>query len=199
MKTIKNRIKQPLLILFLIIMSASCSDDNPFEAPINGGPNNGDNGPRHLYELTFTGGAVDGEAFSGSFPDNMILAYRHQTPDGEGGEIDSITLNLAEEAQSNDFNLAMLIRMNGNTPLPLNDLDDDNESHMAISYNDYILNATSGTITMTDLGQITYQGITYPHFRINYTAQINGGTLTSPNTFTTEVSGTITVRRLDVN
>lgn len=198
MNLIKKITSLPYLIVCIMFLSISCSEDNPFEPPM-GNQNNGDTGPMHLYEISFSGGNIDGESFSGRFPDNMIVAYRHQNPDGNGGEIDTITLTFAEESQANDFSLGMLIRMDGDSPRPLDILDTNNESQMVIAYDNYILTATTGTITMTNLGQTTYQGITYPHFTINYTAEMNGATSSNPNAFTTQVTGSITVRRLDVN
>ena len=183
-------------VIVMMLLITSCSDDNPLTEDSQNPP---DNSNGHTYNLTFSGGDVDGHVFSGNFADNTILAVWQHIPDGEGGLDDVISLAIAEESQSNNFGLGMGLLMNGNVPIAFGEGSSNENSHMVITYDNYILIVVSGAITMTNLGEIEYQGITYPHFKITYSATLNGSNTDTGNQFSTDVTGEVIVKPPYVN
>ncbi|MFD2823805.1 hypothetical protein ACFS5M_08995 [Lacinutrix iliipiscaria] len=181
MKTISR-----IVITFLTLLAISCSSDSSDDGQ-SGGPGGQD---AHTYSLAFTGGDVDGDTFTGSKPNNEILAVRI---DGTIDEPDVILLTIAEEAQANNFNVGFQIKMNGDTPVSFNENGDANDSQMVLTYDDYTLNATSGSMTITGMGEVVYQDVVLPYFELEFTAEMQG--VSSSNSFVTQVSGTIIVKR----
>ncbi|WP_417857299.1 hypothetical protein [Xanthomarina gelatinilytica] len=194
MKTIKLLLK-PMLIAILLIGHTSCSSD---DNPIDENPN-----PQtdlHFYELSFTGGATDGETLSGNLPkgfgDSGVVAIRSTSTNGQGETEDTIILTLTDEIHTPNLNLAMGLTMNNNQALGFGPNVNETSSGMSITFGNYVMNSLSGSSTITDYGEQTvYTGVTYAHFKITFTADLQVGYINQTDTFTTQVTGTITVRR----
>ncbi len=194
MKTIKLLLK-PMLIAILLIGHTSCSsDDNPIDENPNPPTDS------HFYELSFTGGATDGETLTGNLPkgfgDSGVVAIRSTSTNGQGETEDTIILTLTDEIHTPNLNLAMGLTMNNNQALGFGPNVNETSSGMTITYGNYVMNSLSGSSTITDYGEQTvYTGVTYAHFKITFTADMQVGYTNQTDTFTTQVTGTIIVRK----
>ncbi|GGH43268.1 hypothetical protein IA57_11095 [Mangrovimonas yunxiaonensis] len=189
MKTITLRTQMLGLLILVVATLFSCSkDDHPLVNNNNNPPNNTNQGLNHTYDIVFSGGSIDGDAFSGDIPDNTVVAVRQQQ-DG----VDRLTLTLDDENQSNELTIAISMIMNGNQPANFGTANTEVESLMTITYNDNILMAQSGTLTITNYGEHQYYGSTVPYFKLEFNAEM----LNFSPPFTSQVSGAILVRPLD--
>src|SRR5690606_1115993 len=93
-------------------------------------------------------------------------------------------------------NLAKELNMNNTQALDFVRIVNETSSGMTITYGNYVMNSLSGSSTISDYGEQTvYTGVTYAHFKITFTANMQVGYTNQTDTFTTQVTGTIIVKR----
>ncbi|MCX7551853.1 hypothetical protein [Xanthomarina sp. F2636L] len=194
MKTIQI-LSKTVFIAFLFILNNSCSSD---DNPLNENPDPQEES--HFYELTFTGGATDGDVFSGTISNTNgssgVSAVRTLTTNGEGDIEDRMILSLLDEVHSPNISIGMALTMNNNQALDYGPNVNETSSGMSITYGNYVMNSISGSSNITDYGEQTvYTGVTYAHFKITFTADMQVGYINQADTFTTQVTGSITVKR----
>ncbi|WP_417213571.1 hypothetical protein [Bizionia sp.] len=196
MKTLQITVK--LFALLLVVMATSCSsDDNPLHAnpdPI---------GDSHFYELTFSGGPVAGDTFSGTIANGSdssgAVAVRTISTNNGGTEEDTMVLTLLDEIHTPNISLGMVLTMNNNQGMDFGPSVTETSSGMSITYNNYVMNTISGSSTITNYGQSNvYSGVAYAHFTITFSAEMEVGYVNQTETFTTQVTGTIHVKRFPI-
>ncbi|OBX23399.1 MULTISPECIES: hypothetical protein [Bizionia] len=196
MKTIQTAGK--LLALFLVVMATSCSSD---DNPLNDNPD--PQGESHFYELTFTGGPMDGDTFSGTITNGSgtsgAVAVRTVSTNNGGTEEDTMVLTLLDEIHTPNISLGMVMTMNNNQGMDFGPNVTETSSGMTIIYNNYVMNTISGSSTITNYGQSNvYSGVAYAHFTITFSAEMEVRDINQTDTFTTQVTGTINVKRFPI-
>ncbi|TYB76454.1 hypothetical protein [Bizionia myxarmorum] len=195
-----TQITSKVLFILALLITISCSNDKP----VNDNPTNNiptvTEGESHTYNLSFSGGEINGKTFSGNLPNkdmgNGAYAIRQQYTNSENVWVDEIALVLNNGNSDDEMGVSMILQMNNDQAKNFGPTSIDDSSSLTIMYGNYLMSPLSGTSNITNYGEITnFLNVVYAYFTITFNAEMQVLDITNGAQFTTQLSGSISINR----